>query len=232
MSQTRFIVLEGIDGVGKSTQVALLKTYLEGLGTPVEHIHFPRLASEPFGLLIAAFLRGEFGPIDLVDPRLVALLYAEDRHDFAATLRDWIAGNKCIIADRYVYSNIAFQCAKYTDPEQKQQLRDWILELEYVYFGIPRPAMSFFLDLNTSTAAQAMGSDASRDQRAYLGGAKDIHEEDLDFQERVRLQYLLLTESQADFHLIPCNDVSGNRLPPGDTHRRLVEYIHPLFTAS
>jgi len=232
MNQPKFIVLEGIDGVGKSTQVGLLKSYLLGLGIRVEHIHFPRLDSKPFGELIAAFLRGEFGPIDLVDPRLVALLYAEDRQDFSHTMREWLSGDICIIADRYVFSNIAFQCAKYSDSASRQQLRDWIIDLEYGHFNLPRPAISFFLDLHTSSAAQAMAQDVSRDQRAYLGGVKDIHEADLGFQEKVRLQYIHLTQTEQDFHLISCNDDAGNRFPPEHTHDRLVAFLNPLFNAS
>jgi dTMP kinase len=226
MNQINFIVLEGIDGAGKSTQVELLKAYLASKGISAAYVHFPRLDVEPFGTLVAAFLRGDFGPIEQVDPRLVALLYAEDRHDFSKMLREWQADDKFIIADRYVYSNIAFQCAKYVDPEKKQVLQNWILNLEFEYFNIPRPSMSFFLDLQTIAAAHAMELDDSREARDYLSGSKDIHEADLDFQEKVRLEYVRLTNSEKDFYRIPCNAVSGERHPPEHTHQQIVSLLN------
>jgi dTMP kinase len=226
MNQTNFIVLEGIDGAGKSTQVELLKTYFGARDVSVEYIHFPRLDVQPFGTLVGAFLRGDFGPIDQVDPKLVALLYAEDRHDFADTLRGWQREKKLILADRYVYSNVAFQCAKCSDPDERQQLKQWILDLEFEYFGIPRPSMSFFLYLDTSVAADAMKHDSTRSERTYLDGSKDIHEEDLGFQEKVRKEYLRLTESEQNFHLISCNDTDGQRHAPEYTHQQIIGFLN------
>ena len=76
------IVVEGLDGAGKSTQVKKLKSYLENLFGAVEYIHFPRYDSPVYGNLISLFLKGGFGPIEAVHPKLVALLYAEDRHNY------------------------------------------------------------------------------------------------------------------------------------------------------
>ena len=62
------IVLEGLDGAGKSTQVRRLREYLEGLYGSLEYIHFPRYDAAVYGDLIGRFLRGGFGPIDGVHP--------------------------------------------------------------------------------------------------------------------------------------------------------------------
>lgn len=72
------IVLEGLDGSGKSTQVQLLKSYLQTVSKELEYIHFPRYDAPVYGDLIGKFLRGGFGSIENVHPQLVALLYAED----------------------------------------------------------------------------------------------------------------------------------------------------------
>ena len=74
------VVLEGLDGAGKSTQVKKLRTYLEGLFGSLEYIHFPRYDAPVYGDLISRFLRGDFGDNETVHPQLVALLFAEDRH--------------------------------------------------------------------------------------------------------------------------------------------------------
>ena len=70
------VVLEGLDGAGKSTQVKMLKDYLNTTCDRLEYIHFPRYDSPVYGGLIGKFLRGGFGSIESVHPQLVALLFA------------------------------------------------------------------------------------------------------------------------------------------------------------
>ena len=77
------IVLEGLDGAGKSTQVKRLKAYLERRCEALRYIHFPRYDALVYGDLIGRFLRGDFGSVESVHPQLVALLFAEDRHGAA-----------------------------------------------------------------------------------------------------------------------------------------------------
>lgn len=55
------IVLEGLDGAGKTTQTELLKERLESRGLRYEYLHFPRFDAPVYGGLIARFLRGELG---------------------------------------------------------------------------------------------------------------------------------------------------------------------------
>ena len=113
-----FIVLEGLDGAGKSTQVKKLKSYLETLGAPLSYIHFPRYDAPVYGNLISRFLRGDFGDIAAVHPQLVALLFAEDRHGAAPSMRAALEAGGTVLLDRYVYSNIAYQCAKLPSAEE------------------------------------------------------------------------------------------------------------------
>ena len=105
------IVLEGLDGAGKSTQIDLLQQLLASRGLRYEYLHFPRFDAPIYGELIARFLRGELGAVDAVDPYVVALLYAGDRADAAPVIRRWLDEGKFVILDRYVYSNVAYQCA-------------------------------------------------------------------------------------------------------------------------
>ncbi|PLX01610.1 MAG: thymidylate kinase, partial [Marinilabiliales bacterium] len=69
----KLIVIEGIDGSGKSTQVNLLKKYFSDNNLKYKFVHFPRTDSPIYGDLISRFLRGEFGQLDQVDPYLVSV---------------------------------------------------------------------------------------------------------------------------------------------------------------
>jgi len=135
-----FIVLEGLDGAGKSTQIRLLRRLLSERGVESEYIHFPRFDAPVYGELIARFLRGGFGGVNEVDPYLVALLFAGDRADAGPQIRRWIAAGKAVVLDRFVYSNVGFQCAKLPAGEERDRLMRWILDLEFVHNGLPRPA--------------------------------------------------------------------------------------------
>ena len=158
------IVLEGLDGAGKTTQTELLKERLESRGFRYEYLHFPRFDAPVYGGLIARFLRGELGGFDAVDPYLVALLFAGDRADAAAMIRKWLARGKYVLLDRYVNSNIAYQCAKVEGGEAREMLRRWILDLEYGHNAIPRMSRSFW------TCRSALPSAASPHHAAARTG--------------------------------------------------------------
>ena len=183
------IVLEGLDGAGKSTQVKRLKTYLETLPQGLDYIHFPRYESPVYGGLITRFLKGEFGENGQVHPQLVALLFAEDRRAAADDIRRSLDAGKNVLLDRYVYSNIAYQGAKTATPEEAESLRDWIFNTEYNEFGIPRPDLNLFLDVPLSFVEEQLKAQRKGSDREYLQGGKDIHEQDIRFQERVRDMY-------------------------------------------
>ena len=218
----RFIAIEGLDGAGKSTQMKLLRTYLHRHGISYKDVHYPRLSEGWSGKMVAEFLRGEYGGLDAVHPKLVALLFANDRHEHAPVVHQWLAEEHLVVADRYVYSNIAFQCAKLDDPEEKGRLRDWILEHEFEFNGLPRPAQSVFLDVPLTAVERSLSKERAGGERDYLNGKHDIHEKSMTLQQKVRLEYLRLTEMFPDFHLVRCSDEDGEFLPPESIHQELV----------
>jgi len=221
----RFVVIEGLDGSGKSTQMKLLRKHLEAESIPFKYLHFPRLEKGVYGDLVARFLRGEMGANDQVDPYLVALIFAGDRTDAALQIRNWMDDGYLVIVDRYVYSNIAFQCAKIEDLEERYRLRDWILEYEFGYNNLPRPDINLYLNVPFEFTRQQLNNARDGDDRAYLKGEKDIHEENMDFQERVRQVYLSLQDHVEDLELIHCMDDTGNMLTPEAISDLIVQNI-------
>ena len=209
------VVLEGLDGAGKSTQVKKLRTYLESLYGSLEYVHFPRYDAPVYGDLISRFLRGDFGSNESVHPQLVALLFAEDRHGAAPAMKEILEKGGVILLDRYVYSNIAYQCAKLKDEQEAEGLRDWIFNTEYGDFDLPKPDLNIFLDVPISFVESKLKADRAGDDRDYLAGGQDIHEADIEFQKRVRAIYQRQCEIDPKFIRIDCSDEYGMMLPPG-----------------
>ena len=103
IDRTMLFVIEGLDGAGKSTQVNKLKEYLGSFDTPLEYIHFPRYDAPIYGELISRFLKGDFGSNESVHPQLVALLFAEDRHDAGTAMRSTLRkGGNVLLTDMYI----------------------------------------------------------------------------------------------------------------------------------
>lgn len=222
-----FIVIEGLDGSGKSTQIKMLKDYFEKQKINYHYLHFPRTGSPVYGELIARFLRGEMGNIDDVDPYLVALIYAGDRDTAKEMIRGWLNEGSLVLVDRYVISNIAFQCAKLTDPEAAVKLRDWILDLEYGFNGLPEPDLNLFLDVPFSFTSQQLMGNRTGDDRDYLQGAADIHESDLEFQKRVRDIYLGLEGLIPGYRVVECTAAGGSMLSPGAIFEKIINLVIP-----
>lgn len=225
-----FIVLEGLDGAGKSTQVRLLRRLLAERGVESEYVHFPRFDAPVYGELIARFLRGEFGGVGQVDPYLVALLFAGDRADFAPQIRQWLAGGRAVVLDRYVYSNVGYQCAKLPAGEQRDRLMRWILDLEFVHNGLPRPDLSLFLDVPFSFTERKLAETREGDDRDYLRGGRDIHEDALDLQRRVREVYLAAAAADPQLQVIDCTDASGAMDTPEGIFSKIREALAPILS--
>lgn len=226
-----FIVLEGLDGAGKSTQVQLLRRLLADRGLRSEYIHFPRFDAPVYGDLIARFLRGEFGGVNEVDPYLVALLYAGDRAEAAPMIRQWLSEGRAVVLDRYVWSNVGYQCAKLPAGETRERLAQWILDLEFGHNALPRPDVSLFLDVPFAFTERKLSEQREGDDRRYLQGAHDIHEGALDLQRAVREVYLSMASRDASLRVVDCCDASGAMAAPECIFDRLRTILTPILDA-
>jgi len=223
INRMKLFVIEGVDGAGKSTQIKLLRNYFSENGYNSEYMHFPRTKAPYFGELIAKFLRGEFGALNDVDPYLVAMLYAGDRKDASEIINNWLKDGKIVLLDRYTYSNIAYQCAKLQEPAPQDELMRWILSLEFDHFAIPRPDINIFLDVPFSFTEKKLSDTRTGDDRTYLNGTRDIHEESLEFQKNVRDIYLKVARTDERLAIVNCSNSSGLMLTPDEIFTLIVD---------
>lgn len=219
------IVLEGLDGAGKSTQVKKLKEYLEQKCGGCEYIHFPRYDAPVYGELISRFLRGDFGSNDAVHPQLVALLFAEDRHGAASQIKKLLEEGKTVLLDRYVYSNIAYQCAKLSDDKATEDLRRWIFKTEFGDFAEPVADLNIFLDVPIGFVEKNLTHSRSGEDREYLAGAQDIHESSIAFQKKVKQMYLNQAAEDASLKVVDCSDQQGRMLPSEDIFLKIKRLV-------
>ncbi len=179
MKKGKLIVLEGIDGSGKSTQYELLCQRFEKEGIAVHNIVFPRY-SEPSSALIRMYLGGEFGenPAD-VSAHAASAFYTVDR--YASYKQDWgkiYEAGGLILADRYTTSNAVHQGCKVPEAELPAYF-DWLYDFEYVHMGLPKPDMVIYLDVDIQTSLNRM---RHREQRTNTQA--DIHEKDVQYLEK------------------------------------------------
>lgn len=194
-------------------------------------MHFPRFDSPVYGQLIARFLRGEFGGVQEVDPYLVALIFAGDRADAAPQIRQWLAEGKAVVLDRYVYSNVGFQCAKLPAGEERDRLADWIVNLEFGHNALPRPDLSLFLDVPFAFTERKLSEVREGDDRDYLQGGQDIHEASLQLQQDVRSVYLASAAKDPSLRVVDCSDASGAMESPEGIFAKIRAELTPILGA-
>lgn len=221
----KLFVIEGVDGAGKSTQIKMLRDFFSSKGYSCEYMHFPRTETPYFGELIARFLRGEFGSLNEVDPYLVAMLYAGDRKDASDHIKNWLKEGKVVLLDRYTYSNIAYQCAKLHDEVSRSELMKWILSLEFSHFAIPKPDLNIFLDVPFTFTEKKLSDTRIGDDRSYLNGTRDIHEESLTFQKNVRDIYFRVAQNDERLVLIDCSNKAGAMLSPTEIFNMILKIL-------
>lgn len=208
----QLIVCEGLDGSGKSTQIKLIKEHYKSLEKTVKHIHFPMYGHNQFSDMITRFLKGEFGKNDEVDPLFVANIYAMDRYCYKDQLIKDLEDYDIVLLDRYVLSNLAFQCSKVKSDSKREKLFDWILEFEFGFLDLPYPDLTIYFDLEIGTIKERLDVDRLGDDRNYLDGEKDIHESDIYFQEKVKNIYLMM-EKVSNYFIIKAYNEDGVLTP-------------------
>jgi dTMP kinase len=202
----KFIVLEGIDGSGKATQLEMLARAFTSRGIAFTRVSFPRYDGF-FGKLVARFLNGEFGPLDAVDPHFSSMLYAGDRWEARPTLENDLVAGRALLADRYVGSNLAHQGAR-VPRKSRQEFLAWLKRLEYGIYGLPQEDLVIYLRVPPSEARRLVGQKAAR---AYTKRRRDLQEANLAHLKAASELYDELAR-QPNWVSIECADPTGERI--------------------
>ncbi len=219
MKKTRVIAIEGIDGSGKSVQFQLLAQACKDRGLRVEQREYPVYHSY-FGGAVGQLLSGQAGvQADQVDGKSMALWFALDRWEDLQTYRDGQAD--VLLINRYVLSNGVYQSIREIDLG-KPDLVDWVFDLEYNHFGLPRADVFVFYDVEP---AQARENVLKKGHRDYLGNeCRDVYEASGGIQRRAREKYLEAAARRTDILVIQCMQ-GGCFRTPADISRETLEAL-------
>jgi dTMP kinase len=187
----RLLVIEGLDGSGKATLTSALASKWVAQGRQVARLAFPRYDDSIFAELVRDALYGNLGDLSesVYGP---ALLFALDRRDAAAEIRDLVANFDIVLLDRYVASNAAYGAARLGAPHTPNDFPQWVHDLEIGRFDVPVPDLQILLDVPPALA-QAR---ARRRANETADRALDTFESDGGLQRRTAAMYAELALSQ------------------------------------
>ena len=211
----KLMVIDGLDGCGKSTQLGLLKDYLEQHGISYRQISFPDYA-QPSSALVKMYLGGDLGGSpNAVNAYAASSFYAVDR--YASYKCFWeadYAADVSIVAARYTTSNAIHQMTKLA-PEEWDGFLAWLEDYEYNKLGLPRPDRVVFLDMPLEVSQRLLSARYEGDE-----SKKDIHERDLSYLVKCR-QAALYAAEKCGWQVIACS-ADGEPLPLQTIHAQLV----------
>lgn len=196
----KLIILEGLDGSGKSTQTDLLFEYLKNRFNRCRKIKLPDYAS-PSSELVKMYLNGDFGSdANSVNAYAASAFYAVDR--YASFSLDWkkdYENSDIILADRYATSNLIYQMVKLENSKWNDYIL-WCEDFEYRKMGIPKPDLVIFLDMPVEISQELMSKRYEGDE-----SKKDVHENDVEFLNNCRNAALYSAKMQG-WTVICCSE--------------------------
>ena len=216
----KFIVVEGIDGSGKTTQAKFLAETLAKYGYDVETIKFPQYGTKSAGM-VEEYLNGKYGQ---VNAQASSIFYAIDRFDASVRIRQWLEEGKFIVCDRYVLTNAAHQGGKIPDRTDRVKFYKWLDNLEYTIFGIPKPDLNIILHVDAKVAQKLVDGHKKGERKYVKGKKRDLHEADLNHLANAEKVYVEIAKLFPNTKLIECMDGPG-LLPVNQIHNKVWEMV-------
>lgn len=219
-----FIVVEGIDAAGSSTQTDLLVKKLIQVGYKPLSLHFPQLDIKTGQLIYNKFLRTK--KMGTLSGREQALLYIADFYsradDISAVMRG-VSDCDVVVADRWCTSTFAYQTVKFiSNKAKREQMMEWLTWL--CYQGqptLPKPDLVLFLDTTADTA-----------QKRLRSRKKDYFEDSIDKQRAIRASYKYVSEHKShsrSWRVIKHDTKEGGERTREDLHQEIWDVVQKKF---
>ncbi len=214
------IVIDGADGSGKATQTRLALQAVQAAGIRCATIDFPQYKQNHIGSLIGDCLHGAHGDFLSLDPHIVSVLYAADRFESRERILRALRRGTVVILDRYVSANQIHQGGKIRDSRKRRKFLQWLDELEYGVFALPRPDAVIYLDVPPRISAQLL---------ADSGKALDMSERDEEYAIASVRTARYLARTQKGWHRIACAP-RGILRSVEDIHAEVLSILSKVLT--
>lgn len=209
------IVIDGLDGCGKSTQLEILCNRLNDLNIKHKTISFP-CYDMPTSVFVKKYLNKEFSKTaDGVNSYTASSFYALDR--YASYKLDWEKDFKegtLILSGRYIGSNLIHQMTKLPE-NQWDTFSAWLYDYECNKLELPNADLTIFLDMPVEISQKLLNTRYHGDN-----SKKDIHEQDIEYLKSCRKSAMYSAE-KFNWKVIPCND--------GENPRSIEEISNDIF---
>lgn len=222
----KFIIIEGTDGSGKTTQLTLLKKWLEESGIKTKTLDFPQY-DEFWGKMVGRFLRGEFGELDDVNPYLPSVLFMLDQASQSRRVQKWLKEGYYVLSNRYVQSSMAHQSAKFKSEKDQREYLKWLEDAAFKELGLVKDDLTVVLYANPDILREL--SLKSRVRKKSYTITKDIAEDHATHQQDSARMYAKLCQQKETWQLLNCMDEVGRLLPIETIHQKLKELVAGIF---
>lgn len=221
MGKGKVIVLEGLDGCGKTTQLELVESYLKDSGAKCRAVSFPNYKSTS-GKLISEYLKGGIPCEGNKGAYAASAMYAIDRYiSYMTDWREFYENGGIILAGRYTTSNAVYQLTK-LPPEEHERFLNWLMDFEYAKLGLPEPDLVIYLDMPIEISQMLLEERYDGDK-----SRKDIHEADIKFLEECR-KSAMYSADQCGWQILNCAD--GNHpLAIEDIYTQICDMVRNLL---
>lgn len=218
----KLIVIDGLDGSGKSTQFELLKKILSDRGISVRAISFPEY-DKPSSALVKMYLNGEFSNnAEDINAYAASSFYAVDRYaSYKLYWENDYKSDSIILASRYVSSNAIHQMVKLPESEWDSYLK-WLIDYEYNKMAIPKADKVIFLDMPVEISQKLLSQRYNGDENR-----KDIHESNIKYLHNCR-KSALYAAKKLNWSVVTCSD-GENALPTEVISKEILKIIDEVI---
>lgn len=200
----KLIVIDGTDGSGKATQVALLAKRLKKDGYTVKLLDFPEYYKNFFGKFIGHCLSEQYYNWVNIHPKIASISYAADRWESSDEIKTWLKNGYIVLSNRYVSSNQIHQGGKIANNKKRADFLNWLDEMEYKVFKIPRPDAVFYLNVPMNIILRLIRERNKKVSRVYIGKKKDIVEGNILYLTNSSKAAMWLAKTQKGWTKIDC----------------------------
>lgn len=222
----KLLVIDGLDGSGKTTQVELLIEKLNDMGYKAIRVKFPAYENES-STLIKMYLGGRINKdASKINPYAASIFYAADRYIAFQTNLQYFENSSdetILVCDRYISANIIHQGGKIDNKEEQAEYYKWCYELETERLKIPKEAKTIMLLLKPEISASLLSKRYNNNE-----SLKDIHENNIEYLEQCYKSAVYAAQYN-NWETVDCGTNTGEIRDKQEIHEDILKIVKEIL---